>query len=70
VSGSQSEIELYVDLCCPSAWIAYQWLAEVRRRRAVALGLHVMSLPMLDSSRPESTRRRSVSANLASARSS
>jgi hypothetical protein len=47
VSG-QVKIELYVDPCCPFAWIAYQWLAEVRRHRAVELGLHLMSLPMLN----------------------
>jgi hypothetical protein len=48
VSVSQGEIELYVDPCCPFAWIACQWLAEVRRHRAVELGLHLMSLPMLN----------------------
>jgi hypothetical protein len=48
VSGSQGGIELYVDPCCPFAWIAYQWLAEVRRHRAVEVGLHLMSLPMLN----------------------
>ena len=41
-------IELYVDPCCPFAWIAYQWLSEVRRHRAVELGLHLMSLPILN----------------------
>jgi hypothetical protein len=48
VSGSQGGIKLYVDPCCPFAWIAYQWLAEVRRHRAVEFGLHLMSLPMLN----------------------
>ena len=48
MSGSKGRIELYVDPCCPFAWIAYQWLAEVRRHRAVKLGLHLMSLPMLN----------------------
>jgi hypothetical protein len=43
VSG-QVRIELYVDPCCPFAWIAYQWLAEVQQHRAVELGLHLMSL--------------------------
>jgi hypothetical protein len=47
VSG-QVRIELYVDPCCPFAWIAYQWLAEVRRHRALELGLELMSLPMLN----------------------
>jgi hypothetical protein len=47
VSG-QVRIELYVDPCCPFAWIAYQWLAEVRQHRALELGLHLMSLPMLN----------------------
>jgi hypothetical protein len=36
VSG-QVRIELYVDPCCPFAWIAYQWLAEVQRHRAVGV---------------------------------
>jgi hypothetical protein len=48
VSGTEVMIELYVDPCCPFAWIAYQWLAEVRRHRAVELRLHLMSLPMLN----------------------
>jgi hypothetical protein len=48
MSDSQVTIQLYVDPCCPFAWIAYQWLAEVRRHRAVELGLHLMSLPMLN----------------------
>jgi len=48
MSGSQRKIELYIDPCCPFAWIAYQWLAEVRRHRAVELALHLMSLPMLN----------------------
>jgi hypothetical protein len=48
VSSTQGRIELYVDPCCPFAWIAYQWLAEVRRQRAVELALHLMSLPMLN----------------------
>jgi hypothetical protein len=47
VSG-QVRIELYVDPCCPFAWIAYQWLAEVRRHRALELALQLMSLPMLN----------------------
>jgi hypothetical protein len=47
VSG-HVRIELYVDPCCPFAWIAYQWLAEVRQHRPLELGLHVMSLPMLN----------------------
>jgi Mycothiol-dependent nitroreductase Rv2466c len=52
VSSSQCKIELYVDPCCPFAWIAYQWLAEVRRHRTVELGLHLMSLPMLNEHQP------------------
>jgi predicted DsbA family dithiol-disulfide isomerase len=48
VSGTEVRIELYVDPCCPFAWIAYQWLVEVRRHRAVELRLHLMSLPMLN----------------------
>ena len=32
----------------PLAWIAYQWLGEVRRHRTVELALHLMSLPMLN----------------------
>jgi hypothetical protein len=47
VSG-QVRIELYVDPCCPFAWIAYEWLAEVQLHRAVELGLHLMSLPLLN----------------------
>jgi hypothetical protein len=47
VSG-QVRIELYVDPCCPFAWIAYQWLAEVQQHRAVELGLHLMSLSLLN----------------------
>ena len=35
MTGRQRKIDLYVDPCCPFAWIAYQWLAEVRRHRAV-----------------------------------
>jgi predicted DsbA family dithiol-disulfide isomerase len=46
VSG-QLRIELYVDTCCPFAWIGYQWLAEVGHR-AVELALHLVSLPMLN----------------------
>jgi hypothetical protein len=46
--NGQVRIELYVDPCCPFAWIAYQWLAEVRRHRAFELGLQLMSLPMLN----------------------
>jgi predicted DsbA family dithiol-disulfide isomerase len=41
-------MELYVDPCCPFAWIAYQWLAEVQQQRALELGLQLMSLPMLN----------------------
>ena len=52
MSGSKVKIELYVDPCCPFAWIAYQWLAEVRRHRAVKLGLHLMSLTMLNEHQP------------------
>jgi hypothetical protein len=52
MSGSQRKIDLYVDPCCPFAWIAYQWLAEVRRHRVVELGLHLMSLPMLNEDQP------------------
>jgi predicted DsbA family dithiol-disulfide isomerase len=52
MSGSQRKIDLYVDPCCPFAWIAYQWLAEVRRHRAVELGLHLMSLPTLNEHQP------------------
>jgi predicted DsbA family dithiol-disulfide isomerase len=37
VSG-QARIELYVDPCCPFAWFAYQWLAEVQQHRALELG--------------------------------
>jgi len=48
MSGSQGRIEFHIDPCCPSAWIAFQWLAEVRRHRAVKLGLHLMSLAMLN----------------------
>jgi Mycothiol-dependent nitroreductase Rv2466c len=49
MTGSgQVGIELYVDPCCPFAWIACQWLVEVRRHRAVDLALHLMSLPMLN----------------------
>ena len=29
MTGRQRKIDLYVDPCCPFAWIAYQWLAEV-----------------------------------------
>jgi predicted DsbA family dithiol-disulfide isomerase len=47
VSG-QARMELYVDPCCPFAWIAYQWLAEVQQHRALELGLQLMSLPMLN----------------------
>ena len=46
--SGQVRIELYVDPCCPFAWIAYQWLAEVQQHRALELGLHLMSLPMLN----------------------
>ena len=53
MSGSQGgRIELYVDPCCPFAWIAYQWLAEVRRYQAVELRLCLMSLPMLNEHEP------------------
>ena len=48
MSRSQGRIELYVDPCCPFAWIAYQWLGEVRRHRTAELALHLMSLPMLN----------------------
>ena len=46
--SGQVRIELYVDPCCPFAWIAYQWLAEVQQHRALELGLHLMSLPILN----------------------
>ena len=46
--SGQVSIELYVDPCCPFAWIAYQWLAEVQQHRALELGLFLMSLPMLN----------------------
>ena len=46
--SGQVRIERYVDPCCPCAWIAYQWLAEVRQHRALELGLHLMNLPMLN----------------------
>ena len=46
--SGQVSIELYVDPCCPFAWIAYQWLAEVQQHRALELGLHLMSLAMLN----------------------
>ena len=49
--GAQVRIDLYVDPCCPFAWIAYQWLAEVQQHRALELGLHLMSLPMLNEHR-------------------
>ena len=46
--SGQVKIELYVHPCCPLAWIAYQWLVEVRRHRAVELRLQLMSLVMLN----------------------
>ena len=48
MAGSRVGIGLYIDPCCPFAWIACQWLVEVRRQRAVELALHLMSLPMLN----------------------
>ena len=52
MTGRQRKIDLYVDPCCPFAWIAYQWLAEVRRHRAVELALHLMSLPCSTNTSP------------------
>ena len=37
--SGQVSIELYVDPCCPFAWIAYQWLAEVQQHWAIELEL-------------------------------
>lgn len=44
--SGQLRIELYVDTCCPFAWIGHHWLAEVGRHRAVELALHLVRLPM------------------------
>jgi hypothetical protein len=42
-----STVSLYVDPCCPFAWIAYRWLLEVRRYQSIELRLDLMSLPIL-----------------------
>jgi hypothetical protein len=49
--GAQVRIDLCVDPCCPFAWIACEWLAEVHQHRALRLGLHLMSLAMLNEHR-------------------
>ena len=43
-----STVSLYVDPCCPFAWIAYRWLLEVRRYQSIELRLDLMSLPILN----------------------
>ncbi len=46
-----TEVDLYVDPCCPFAWTAYRWLVQVRRQRRIVLIVRLMSLAMLNEHR-------------------
>jgi hypothetical protein len=44
-------VAVYVDPCCPFAWITSRWLAEVERQRPVALDVRLVSLSVINEHR-------------------
>ena len=44
-------VAVYVDPCCPFAWITSRWLVEVERQRPLAFDFRVVGLAVINEGR-------------------
>ena len=50
-TSDATPVVIYVDPCCPFAWITSRWLVEVERQRPVALDFRLVSLSVINEDR-------------------
>jgi hypothetical protein len=48
---SRDDVSVYVDPCCPFAWITCQWLTEVEQRARIRLDVRLLSLAVVNEHR-------------------
>ena len=57
---SSSAVAFWFDPSCPYTWITSQWLSEVARLRHLRISRHVMSLALINASKPVSAEYRAA----------